>query len=560
MITRENYLKTIKGVDFSKLSQDLQDSKVFFDETTNGGWDYSLVDTPENKTTKEFVELYFQELAIELGIADKGEIEIVQSEKSKSSPSSVISNRKKNAIAKLSVERFGFDLTQDLSIEELTHSADGFTVKEFIDWYGKKHDLKTISKEKEVEPTPPKERTKPAPKAKSQSTKSKIDPNAKKVEAHSPEHKFIKRLVNLHQKAKSRNQIRLFINALQKAIRERRITKTSQYAKEVMEVQDFLIRQHGKFKNDNELLPIEIQQKKLGHYLSILGKQTELLSVKLIKSYINLQGKIITNQKAKNLFNRIANAINNKKVSRRDKYYAELDGLMDQLRTFVKKNPNDGILRIEEKTLNGLGEIVGCPCDTLNGLEEVPERAIVSSTDLMNLKYEKLGLMGKWLKLIGNATRHFTAMIFGKPKMGKSYLAVDFAGYLAQNHGTVLYVAREEGFDETFRLKLEETNASHPDLFVSDFLPESLDSFDFVFLDSVTRLGLTPDELEALKRKYPNKAFIYIFQSTKLGNFRGNNEFQHDVDVVIEVPEKGKAVQFGRFNQGGEIEIFNNAA
>jgi len=26
--------------------------------------------------------------------------------------------------------------------------------------------------------------------------------------------------------------------------------------------------------------------------------------------------------------------------------------------------------------------------------------------------------------------------------------------------------------------------------------------------------------------------------------------------AVIEVPEKGKAVQFGRFNQGGEISIF----
>jgi hypothetical protein len=28
------------------------------------------------------------------------------------------------------------------------------------------------------------------------------------------------------------------------------------------------------------------------------------------------------------------------------------------------------------------------------------------------------------------------------------------------------------------------------------------------------------------------------------------------VDVVIEVPEKGKAIQMGRFNQGGEIDIF----
>ena len=35
------------------------------------------------------------------------------------------------------------------------------------------------------------------------------------------------------------------------------------------------------------------------------------------------------------------------------------------------------------------------------------------------------------------------------------------------------------------------------------------------------------------------------------------SSFQHDVDIVIEVPQRGRAVQFGRFNQGGEIDIFN---
>ena len=31
------------------------------------------------------------------------------------------------------------------------------------------------------------------------------------------------------------------------------------------------------------------------------------------------------------------------------------------------------------------------------------------------------------------------------------------------------------------------------------------------------------------------------------------------MDVVIEVPERGKAIQFGRFNQGGEMSIFEDA-
>jgi hypothetical protein len=56
----------------------------------------------------------------------------------------------------------------------------------------------------------------------------------------------------------------------------------------------------------------------------------------------------------------------------------------------------------------------------------------------------------------------------------------------------------------------------------------------------------------------PSKSFVFIFQSTKDGKFRGANTFQHDVDIVIEVPERGRAIQMGRFNQGGAIEIFDS--
>lgn len=104
--------------------------------------------------------------------------------------------------------------------------------------------------------------------------------------------------------------------------------------------------------------------------------------------------------------------------------------------------------------------------------------------------------------------------------------------------------------------KLDSKKVQHINLFVTSTLPENLDRFAFIFLDSINSLGLTPDDLCQLKYKYPAKSFICIFQSTKQGSFRGANVFQHDVDVVIEVPEKGKAIQMGRFNQGGQMNIF----
>lgn len=139
--------------------------------------------------------------------------------------------------------------------------------------------------------------------------------------------------------------------------------------------------------------------------------------------------------------------------------------------------------------------------------------------DFANLPFETIGLKGKWLDLIGDPSSNFTAMVFGKPKMGKSYLCIDFAEYLARNHGKVLYVA--------------------------SVLPKNHALYDFIFLDSVNKLGLSPEDLSRLKVFNPSKSFIFIFQTTKMGAFRGANTFQHDVDVVIEVPERGKAVQMG---------------
>jgi predicted ATP-dependent serine protease len=174
------------------------------------------------------------------------------------------------------------------------------------------------------------------------------------------------------------------------------------------------------------------------------------------------------------------------------------------------------------------------------------------------LKFETLGFSGKWKAFIGDPAAGFSAMISGKPKMGKSYLCADFAGYLARHHGETLYVAGEEKLGDTLQQKMNAVK--HACLHVTGTLPQDLSPYSFVVIDSVTRLGLNAENLRRLKAMNPDTSFIYVFQVTKNGQFRGENNFQHDVDVVIEVPEKGKAVQYGRYNQGGEMEIFSQMA
>lgn len=193
--------------------------------------------------------------------------------------------------------------------------------------------------------------------------------------------------------------------------------------------------------------------------------------------------------------------------------------------------------------------------ESLQGIPQ-PDKNLMCSTDFSNLKFDSIGFTGKWKELIGDPSKGFTAMVYGMPKVGKSYLCIDFAGYLARNHGKVLYIAKEEKLDATLQKKLTDKEVAHPNLFVSDYLPKDLSQYDFIFLDSVNKMGLSPKDIDTLRAGNPGKSFIFIFQTTKQGVFRGRNEFQHDVDVVIEVPERGRATQFGRFNQGGEMPIF----
>lgn len=217
-------------------------------------------------------------------------------------------------------------------------------------------------------------------------------------------------------------------------------------------------------------------------------------------------------------------------------------------------NTNDLFDAIDWEWMEKAHTLDGCACHQLNGPDEMPQ--VMNSMDFANMEFSTLGLKGKWRELIGDPSTNFTAMVFGLPKMGKSYLCVEFAGYLARNHGKVLYVAKEEGLDYTLQQKLKDKSVAHTNLDVAATLPDNLHQYDFIFLDSVNKLELSPEDLTRLRRLYPTKSFIFIFQSTKQGKFRGANTFQHDVDIIIEVPERGKAVQMGRFNQGGEIDIF----
>ncbi len=393
------------------------------------------------------------------------------------------------------------------------------------------------------------------PKVKPKPTK-KVD-TANQVEYIEDELKFIKRFTLLNGKTKTAEQVLGFLNSLQKAIIEKRIRKTSPYANEIKTIQEKLVQTYNAM---DKSITIHLKPETLTKMLKLVKGEKIIPSIKFMKRYVSLQGKTDVRAKAQKLFDDMQKAVKQEVLTKADKYADKVNAMYLNLYNLIYKPKQHNILDISKHELNGLmGIINSSGCNGLDGIDdedEQPRNKVMSSVDFARLQFASIGFTGKWLNFIGDPAQGFTTMVFGKPKMGKSYLCIDFAGYLSRNHGKVLYVAKEEKLDATLQKKLNDTNVKHPNLFVSDYLPNDLSEYDFVFIDSVNKMELQPNDLDELKSSNPNVSFIYVFQTTKEGNFRGSNHFQHDVDVVIEVPEKGKATQNGRFNQGGEIEIF----
>jgi hypothetical protein len=111
----------------------------------------------------------------------------------------------------------------------------------------------------------------------------------------------------------------------------------------------------------------------------------------------------------------------------------------------------------------------------LEKLEQVDARntqeidGIMSAASLMEYEYPHYTFTGKWKRFIGDPQIGFHAMVYGIPKSGKSILCTQFAQYLSENFGSVLYVAAEEGFSMTLQNKIRDFGIANDNLYYGNF-------------------------------------------------------------------------------------------
>lgn len=394
--------------------------------------------------------------------------------------------------------------------------------------------------------------------------------SSKLVERVDDEITLIKRYLRCHNKNKTKAQLLNILKAVQKAILERRVNKKSMYGTEIMQIQDSLI---GIIQERETSFDVTIDSKRLERYMEIAESVAPMVSISLLKRYVNLQEQPGVKEKAKRLKHDIERAFELQKITSSDKYYSQV---CHALRN-IERSPNSpyisstqltGIKELWEGTKGkkGLGFIPTIVAAAAGGMVQAITNKALNGTDdgvmsieqAKNAKFEEIGFTGEFLKLIGRACKPLSLFLYGYGGSGKSGLALKLSEAFNKLGNKVLYIAGEQYGTPTFTELLKATDISGNENFkiVRELGRLDLADFDLIVIDSKESLGLYKSkDFENLRASYPDKNFIITSQATKSGDYSGDGKWYNVMDTFV-FCENGKASTIGEKNRwGGKAEI-----
>jgi len=186
-------------------------------------------------------------------------------------------------------------------------------------------------------------------------------------------------------------------------------------------------------------------------------------------------------------------------------------------------------------------------------------------TEFLSKKFIEFDFENQWLLAMGKPEKNFKAIIYGKPKNGKTEFCIMFAKYLTR-FGKVLYNSFEQGHSKSLQDAFVRKNmmdvrgkiiVTHKEKF--DQMHHRLKmkkSPNIIFIDSVNHIKLTQEQWKQLTEDFSKKVFIVVSHATGDEPKGGTAEFiQYDVDISILV--KGFVAHCqGRFGGGDDIIIW----
>lgn len=175
---------------------------------------------------------------------------------------------------------------------------------------------------------------------------------------------------------------------------------------------------------------------------------------------------------------------------------------------------------------------------------------IVDATTLAGVNFRTFELQEPYKTDFHKINSDTQIMLWGSPGHGKTVYALKFAQYVAEVLGlNTLYIAHEEFGRSTFSEKLRQHNIGHANLkFTATLNQTQIDQFDAIFFDSINSLEMTLADYRRLVKAHPGKLYVLIVQSTKDGDFRGGNNWEHEVDVAGEIRNRKLILHKNRFD------------
>lgn len=285
-ITTKNYFEKIKGLDFSKLPEAIQEGAELTFSVSENNWE-----AYQDKDIKEVVDLYFEKLEAYLPKEDV---------KTSNSPNFH--------------ERPKVKITQSVKAKKTTQP--------------KVEPKPKAAAKPKVEPNPkaaakPKAKTKPKTAAKPKATaKPKAEPKPKERQAYRvmPIAQWAKRYLAMDGKPVQKEKLVNLLQAIQKGIAQRVVTQNTKNGEcaDFLQLQVLGLLQTGKF---GKKLIIEPDAKEM---IQSVANVKESIVVKLLKRYINLADSKMQEAQGAKLVKDIEKAIAEGTASPKHKLYAHL--------------------------------------------------------------------------------------------------------------------------------------------------------------------------------------------------------------------------------------------
>lgn len=285
---------------------------------------------------------------------------------------------------------------------------------------------------------------------------------------------------------------------------------------------------------------------------------------KHIRHYNHLNGKAITRHQLERIHTSLKKDIDAKRIDTHAPLGAEcldIEKRMIQALPHLNGKPKrvtlqvidvDKILRTHKAPV--LPATVKKP--VLNGKTVATSKPVVKPSPSNGLKH-KIDLSDGPYRDFVKLYIDTQVMYFGLPGAGKTWDLMTFMKYLADKGYPVVYVAAEEYGRSTFDEKIQGIfrqpslkEFKYPNLRFVKSLNEiqSFENVKVLLLDSVDKVKWSVEDWTAFSDAHPNMIKIAVKQTTKDGDFKGGQEWAHEMDIVTEIRNKKRIFHKNRLD------------